>query len=83
VAAVSPSSFDDEYVALADTGHVQNWQMKNGTGCYVNTTAVPIAKADISDGGGVVLMLFGMIETLMTWDVYTTWLEISKLDRES
>jgi hypothetical protein len=30
-----------------------------------------------------VLMLFGMIATLMTWDVYTTWLEISKLDRES
>jgi hypothetical protein len=31
----------------------------------------------------MVLMLFGMIEILMTWDVYTTWLENSKLDRES
>jgi carboxy-cis,cis-muconate cyclase len=51
VAAVSPASFDDQYVALVDSGHVQNWQMKNGTGRYVNTTAVPIAKEDISDGG--------------------------------
>jgi carboxy-cis,cis-muconate cyclase len=49
--AVAPAFFDDQFIALADTGYVQIWQMKNGTGRYANSTATPIAKVDINDGG--------------------------------
>jgi carboxy-cis,cis-muconate cyclase len=49
--AVSPAPFDDQFVALADTGYVQIWQMKNGTGRYANTTALSVAKLNLDDGG--------------------------------
>ena len=49
--AISPSPFDDQWAALADQGYVQIWQVKNGTGRYVNTTATPVATLNIADGG--------------------------------
>ncbi len=49
--AIAPAPFDDQWAALVDTEYVQIWQLKNGTGRYVNTTASPIVKLNIQDGG--------------------------------
>jgi carboxy-cis,cis-muconate cyclase len=48
--AVAPAPFSDEWMALADnpTGYVQIWRLGDkGNG----TTAVPVARVDIKDGG--------------------------------
>ncbi len=49
---VSPATFSDEWMALSDypKGYVEIWQVKKSTK-WNGTTAVPVAKVDIGDGG--------------------------------